>query len=139
MLSRESWLEHTAGKYNRRPATWFAIDRDVAAGLFDEAINHAESQPSALADWFGGKKRLKRLLGNRLRHAASAVGDRDHDVGTVSHVGHRTTAALPAFDVTGRDRQLAAIRHGVSRIDRQIEQGRVKLVWIDADLPKIVG
>ena len=37
----------------------FAIDADVAAALFDDAVTGGQSQTCPLADAFGGKKRLE--------------------------------------------------------------------------------
>ncbi len=36
------------------------VDRRVAAGLLDEAVDHAEAKPGALADVLGGEERLER-------------------------------------------------------------------------------
>jgi len=42
-------------------------------------------------------------------------------------------------DVAGLDRELAAVRHRVARIQRQIEHGRRELTGIDQRGPRILG
>ena len=47
--------------------------------------------------------------------------------------------AVVEIDVGGLDRELAAVRHGVARVDRQVEHGAFELVRIDMGEPQAAG
>ena len=42
-----------------RAVAFLAVDLDVAAGLLDEAVHHAEAEAGALADLLGGEEGLE--------------------------------------------------------------------------------
>jgi len=52
---------------------------DRAAVLLDDAVRNGEPQPRALADWFRGKKRLKKVRQILGRNATPVVLDLDDD------------------------------------------------------------
>ena len=47
---------------HRRAVAGFAVDVDVAVGLLDEAVHHAQAEPGALAFGFGGEERFEDVL-----------------------------------------------------------------------------
>jgi hypothetical protein len=60
---------------DRRALAGFAVDLDVAAGLLDEAVDHGEAKPGALAFGLGGKEWLEHLLKRGFIHAGTGIGD----------------------------------------------------------------
>src|SRR5262249_3216338 len=57
-----------------------AVYLDVPLRLLDEAVDHAETEPAALADALGREERLEGARGDLLRHSGAGVGHRQHDV-----------------------------------------------------------
>jgi hypothetical protein len=53
--------------------TGLAIDFDMACGLFDETIHHAEAEPCTLPFRLGGEKRLEHALDDIRCHAAARI------------------------------------------------------------------
>ncbi len=94
------------------------VDGDAAAGLPNETVDHAETQPAAFAGGLGGKEGLEDPLGQFRAHAAAGVADCDLD-GAVREAGRGEA-----------DSSLAL--HGVTGIDRQIHQGVFQLAGVDA-------
>src|SRR6185437_639081 len=122
-----------------RPAANLAVDLDVAVRLLDEAVDHAEAEPGALADLFGGEERLEHALQDLRRHADAGVADRQHHVfarhGSDIHRG----IGFVELHVPGLDQQPAALRHGVARVDAKIDQRRLELRAVDVGDPEVVG
>ena len=75
-----------AGKCARSCRARFAVELDVAAGLLDEAVDHAEAEAGAGAGRFGGEERLEGAPAHLVRHACSGVGDRDQHVAAGAHL-----------------------------------------------------
>ena len=50
---------------------------DEAAGLLDDAVDHRQAEPGALADFLGGEERLEDLLDHLGRNAACRCLDLD--------------------------------------------------------------
>ena len=67
------------------------------------------------------------------RHAAPGVGHRQHHLPPGTDVSAVPQTRIVPFDVMGFDDQLAAVRHGVARIDRQVEDHLLDLTRIDLD------
>ncbi|MES0156403.1 hypothetical protein NKJ81_22770 [Mesorhizobium sp. M0018] len=65
-----------AGTMHAGPFAHLAIDADVPAGLFDEAVDSAESEPCSLAIAFCREKGLEDLGENLLVHAVAGVAQR---------------------------------------------------------------
>ncbi len=57
-----------------------AIDRDVAAALFHDAVAGRETKPRALALLLGGEKWLEQSRLHLGRHPAAVIGDREQHV-----------------------------------------------------------
>ena len=63
-----------------------AVDLDVAVRLLDEAVDHAEAEAGALADFLGGEERLDDLVEQMRRDAAAGIADGDQHVGSRRHL-----------------------------------------------------
>lgn len=107
------------------PSSQFAVDADLAARLYDESIDLAQSETCALAVAFAGKERLERP-GLRLGvHADPCVLDRDADE-------TRLVLGLAPVRCPARlDRQRAAPVHGIPPVDREVQQRDIELIGID--------
>ena len=103
----------------------------MAAGLRDEAVDLAEPEAAALADFLGGEERLEGAGPNFRRHALAVVGDGDcHEI-PGRDVGHQLGAAGVDPLHAGTDPQCAAARHRVARVDHQVEQRGLELRRVD--------
>ena len=111
----------------------------MAAGLFDQAVNHAEPQAAAFAGFLGGKKGFEGMFQHLGRHAATVIANRQHDIWTGSHVLLGRGVILVELNVAGFQRELATSRHGVAGIDGQIEQGAFELIRVDQGLFQVGG
>ena len=112
------------------------FDRDVPAGLLDEAIDLAQPQPRSLAQRLGGEERLERAITHRCGHSRAAVAHRDADIVAGRHVGMRRGKGPIELHVRRADNELAAVAHRVARIDRQIDQRTLELPDIGIDRPQ---
>ena len=70
---------------------------DVAAGLLDDAVDHRQAKPGALADLLGGEERLEDLLKMLVRDAGAGVLDlqqrRNRSTGRLSYAEARAHLA----------------------------------------------
>ncbi len=121
---------------DRRPVPRLAIEGDVAARLLDEAIDLAEAETGAAADILGGEERLEGARHRLLRHARARVTDGDIGVLAGNDLAVGGGIGLVERRIAGLDGQLAAVGHGVARIDRQVEDGAFELVLVDLDRPQ---
>ncbi len=120
---------------DRRADADLGIDFHVTAGLTDEAIDLAETKAGSLADFLGRVERVECPHQNIGRHSRSRIGDGEKHVlprrdriflgESIVHIGIRCL-----------DRQLAAVRHRVARIDRKVDDSIFKLNAVGQDLPK---
>ena len=103
-----------------------------AARLHRETVHHRQAEAGALAGPLGGEERIGRARQCRLIHAGAGVGDGQHDIvaagATCSRKPMKLAVAAPPRGVAGGDAQPAAIRHGVARVGRQVEQRQFQLV-----------
>ncbi len=99
----------------------FRIDAHLSAGLPHEAIDHRQAEAGALADRLGGEKWIEGARDHVGRHAGAVVGDAERQILAGRQVAVLGCAFVEPF-VGGLDRDTAAFRHGVARIDAQIEQ-----------------
>src|ERR1700722_12375701 len=58
--------------FNRRPFSDFAVDFDMAAGLFDEAVNLAKPESGPFAHDFCREKWLKYAANNLFSHSCTS-------------------------------------------------------------------
>ena len=121
---------------DRRPFAGLAVDLDVPAGLFDEAVHLRESKPGSVTDVLGGEERIERLCLHVRRHSASVVRHRQHDVLAGQHLVLGRSVFFVQMDVRGLQRQLAPVRHGVPGVHGQIENGHLQLIGIGVRHPE---
>src|SRR3546814_112847 len=114
-----------------RTGSGLARDPHMTARLVDEAMDLAESQPAAPADVLRREERFERPPQHLRRHAGAGVGDAGLDIGP------RRQLPRAEPDVPGRYPQPAAVRHGVPRIDRQVQDRGLELPRIDPAGPEI--
>ena len=108
-----------------------AVDPDMPARLLDEAVDHAQPEARALADFLGGEERLEHLVLHLLGHAGAGVADGKHHIGAGPHVGIGLRVGFVEHDVARLQQQLAAVRHRVAGVDRHVEHGVRKLRGVD--------
>ena len=108
-----------------------------AAGLLDDAIDHRQAKPGALADLLGREERLENLVHNVGGNAGAGVLHLDGDIVG----GHqRRFAEARAFgrgDVLRAQGDLAAVGHGVARIDDEIHHNLLELVDVRLHQPQV--
>src|SRR6185437_13890132 len=121
---------------DRRALPDLAIDLDVAAGLLDEAVHLAQPKAGALPELLGGEERLEGAIDYLAGHAGAGVADANGDVLAGRQIGIDTAILLIGIDVGAFYRQLAAGRHGVARVDGEIDERRLEVVGIDFDVPQ---
>ena len=119
--------------------TGLGIDLHVPARLLDEAVDHREPEARALALRLGGEERLEDLLDQLRRHAASGVGDGEHHVAAGRHLLVAAGVVVVEEGVGELDGELAAARHRVAGVDREIEHRGLDLDRIDESVPEPAG
>src|ERR1700686_440151 len=125
--------------FHRRTFTDFAVDFDVTAALFDEAIDLAQPQPGALAGVLGSEERLERAGENLAAHAGAGIADRNLHILAGADVRILTAIFLVQVGVVRLYGELAAVRHRVAGIHRKIEDRGFQLGRIRFDRPKAAG
>ena len=98
--------------------------------LTSEAVDHRQPKTGALADGFGGKKRIEHAAHQMLRYAATVVADTQLYVvarGQGAVGGGKDTVEVAIGGLHG---QRATRGHGVARVDHQVEQGAFELVRV---------
>ena len=116
---------------HRRAMPLLAVDVDVAVRLFDEAVDHAETEPRPLSNVLGGEERLEHLVEQAAGDSLAGVAHRDHDVVAGLDLAAHARVVLVEYDVPGFERQLAAIRHRVTGVESQIENRGRELAGVD--------
>src|SRR5581483_11396269 len=98
------------------------------------AVDLAEAETRALADLLGREERLERALDHIRTHAFAGIGDREFDIVAIRQLG-----VVPEVTSFRRDHEIAALGHGVARVQRQIEHGHLELdlVALDADAVRV--
>src|SRR5262249_32948394 len=96
------------------------INHDAAAALLDYTVGSRQAEPRAFAMFLGRKERLEDALLGLFIDAYSGIADGQHHVVAAGRIGMAFGIHGIESDVAGLDGQLAAARHGVARIDREI-------------------
>ena len=114
-----------------------ALDPDIAAALLDETIDHREPKAGPFAE------RFRRVEG--LEHLAHGLGA-DPDPG-VADPDHRVVAGIDPilarslgrgdFDLPCRDGKPTTVRHGIARVDREVDDGALELIGVRQRRPYI--
>ena len=111
----------------------------IAAGLLDDAVDHGEAKTRAFADLLRREERLEDLVLHLRRDAMAEILDLDRDI---FGRGQRIVVEGGAFGrrhIAGAQRDLAAVRHGVARIDDQIDDDLFELIDVGLDEPEIAA
>ena len=88
-------------------------------------------------DCLGGEERLEQPRLHFVGHAAAVVGDCDHDVFARRNFAATAEVAARPERISRHgslDREAAALRHGVARVDREIENDLGELAGIGFDV-----
>ena len=116
-----------------------AVDRHVAARLLDETVHHGKPETGPSTERLRGEERFECLADHVGRHADAGIADGEQHVLPGSDLGVRGGIAIVEISIRRLDRQPAAVRHRVARVDREVEQHVLELVGIDARLPQAAG
>ncbi len=109
----------------------FAVDPDMSVRLFDEAVDHAETEPRSLSDLLGGEERFKHLVEQAAGDSCPGVAHRNHDIVARINLAAHGGVVLVEHDILGFQRQLATVRHSVPRIQGEVQDRRRELTGID--------
>ena len=115
---------------DRRAFADLAVDFHMPARLLDEAVDLRKPQARAVSDVLGREERIEGLGLHLRRHSAAGVRHGQHDILAGHHFGLRGGVFFIEMNIRGFDRQLAAIRHRVARIDGEIEDRELELIGI---------
>ena len=107
--------------------------------LADDAIDGGESQAGPFADLLGGEKRLKNAGARGFVHSAAGVLDRQERIIHGARLKIDATRIHIQQGIAGSDGQLPPLRHGVARIDGQVQEHLLDLAGIGLHQPKIGG
>ena len=112
---------------DRRAAAGCTVNVDFAVGLPNDAEGHRELETGPRVDP-GRQERVEEPFGNIGLDRSAGIGHRDHDHGPLAAV---------ARSAARRDRQPAAIGHGVAGTQREAAKGLAEGVRIDAYEPRL--
>src|SRR5579872_4617219 len=116
-----------------------SVEIHESACLLDNAIDRRKAKSRAFAHFFGGKKRHEHLVADRLRYARPVIDKFDKHVVGGRHSLGVVAGALCGGDVGAAQLQMAAIGHGVARIDREVHDDLLELQLIDLDRPQVAA
>ena len=123
----------------RRAVAGLGIDLDVAARLFDEAIDHGEAKPGALAVGLGGEERLEHPRLGLLAHPLAGVGDGQQHILAGRDVSGVACIGLVEHGVGDLHRQPPAAGHGVPGVEGQVQERALHLRRIGDGVPQAAG
>ena len=83
------------------------------------AVDH-ETKPRSLSHVLGGEERFKHLVEQAAGDTLPCVAHRDHDVVARLNLAVHAGVVLVEHDILGFERQLAAVRHGIARIQGEV-------------------
>ena len=121
----------------RRAFPRLADHVDVPLVLLDDAVDDGQAQAGALAEFLGGEERLEDARLHFAAHAAASVGHGQQHVAAGLDVGRQVVGVRVQDDVAGLDGELAAARHGVAGVDRQIDEHLVDLAGVGLDAREV--
>src|SRR5262245_29021758 len=101
---------HRQPDHETRPRAWLALNLDLAAMALNNTERDSQAKTGALLT-FGRKEWLKDPHADIRWHAQARIAHLKDDI---------ASAIAAELVVVGRDRQLAAFRHRVDRIDDQV-------------------
>ena len=120
----------------RRSVPRLAVDPDRASALLDDAVRGREAQPGSLAAFLGGEERLEEPGLEGRVHADAGVRDREHDVGPGMDRGVAAGELLVERHVAGLEREAPSARHGVARVDDEVDDRLLDLAGVGQRPPE---
>ena len=105
----------------------------MAPALLDDAEDRGEAEAGPFSLLLRRKKRLKNLSLRLGIHPGSRIGDRHHYVPARVDIGGPVGALPVQDDIFDFERELAALRHGVARVHRQVHDHLFHLAGIGLD------
>ena len=114
-----------------------AVDREMAARLHGEAVDHAEAEAGGDGRRLGGEEWFSRPLDHVGWHAGAGIGHRENNIVALRHFGVLGGIRRRQTRVGGLDREVAAMRHRIARIQCQIEQRIADLRRIGIGQPDV--
>jgi hypothetical protein len=99
-----------------------------------EAVDLRQAETGALAERLGREERLENPGQDIGRDSDAGVGHRQGDEVALELID---PVALLERDVSRRQRDRAAARHGVARVDRDVDQGELELGDVHLDRPDV--
>ena len=115
------------------------VREDETAGLLHDAINGRKPQPRSLARVLGRIEGLENLPEVFLGNTAASIRHLDQQIFAGRHQRMIERAGIFFRHIGRADRELAAVRHGVARIDSQVHDDLLKLVLVNLDEPQIAA
>ena len=116
----------------------FSVDREKPLVPADDAKDHRQTQPCALAHRLGREKGIERLVEHLRRHAAAAVLDLRDKVVARRHVFRKGRLAGFQELAAHAKRDARAIDQGVASVDGQVDERLLELVGVRLDV-KLIG
>ncbi len=120
-----------------RSVARLAVDPDVSPTLLDDAKDRREPEAGAFALLLRGEEGLEDPCLRFAAHPDAGVAHRDSHVRAREHSGVFHLVVVIHLDVRRLDGQLAAIGHGVARIDREVHQKLLDLSGVGLDAPEL--
>lgn len=114
-----------------------AVDADVAPGLFQQSVHHAEPEARAFPLRLGREERFKGTIAHFRRHPDARIADFDHRVPTGFDVWKSSCIVRIGAKCARRDPQRAALGHCVARVDHEVEYRVFELSRVDQDVTGI--
>jgi len=129
-----SAVRHRREVYSKRGTpSHFAVDGDVASGLPHDSVHGGQAQARAPVDILGREERVERAIDDRGVHAATRVTDREEHVRPRAGLGMAGRILFGQKHVPRLYGQGAAVRHGVPRVDHEVQDHLFNLAGIHAD------
>ncbi len=108
-----------------------AVNGYAAAALLDDAVTGGQPKARPLPLGLGGEKRLEKMRLVLFRNSDAGIAHRNADV--LSRTCCRRDVDGPCINPLDPDGDLAAVRHGVARIDQQVDDDLFDLSRISPD------
>src|SRR4051794_19107947 len=123
-------------KFGRRALVLLAPDDEMAARLLSEPMGHGQAQTGTAANTFGGEEGLRRACKCLFVHAVASVGHGK----TYKPAPPRDGALVlhRRFFPSGND-DGAAVRHGIARVAKQIDDDESELIGVDVNWRQSAG
>src|SRR6478672_11877343 len=112
-----------------RTLSQMGFDLNSTSRLTHEAINHRQAQAGAFSQWFGGEEWVECAFDSLARHSATGIGYRQFDIRPWFNL--QRASMLGQLDVGRLNNDCPPLRHGVARVDAEVEQGVFKLIGIE--------